>query len=92
MGKKVSTYSLILKVLTELKGQYPTYTIGQHISTALLEYGDLWNVTDKEFLFALEKYKTEMELNIVSDAEVDKVIKDAQNLDKLFQEEEDDYE
>jgi hypothetical protein len=93
MGKKLSHYDQIIKLLYDLKKEYPNYLMGQHISTALGEYGDLWNVTDKEFAFALEKYKTEMEFNIVSDQEVDKIVKDGQNLDKLFQEEEeqDDY-
>lgn len=92
MGKRISEYSQVLKLLLELKGLYPSYSLGQHISTAFSEYGDLWGISDKEFLFALQKYKTEMEFNIVSDDEVDKIMKDAQNLDTLFKEEEEDYE
>ena len=89
MGKKIIEYNNALKILTELKVKYPTYTMGQHIATALGDYGDLWSVTDKEFVFALEKYRTELEFNIVSDQEVDRIVKDAQNLDTLFKEEED---
>lgn len=89
MGKKVTDYAQVIKLLTDLKKDYPTATMGQHISTALGEYGDLWGVTDREFVFALEKYKTELEFNVVSDQEVDKIVKDAQDLTKLFQEEED---
>lgn len=92
MGKRISEYSQVLKVLLELKGLYPNYSLGQHISTAFSEYGDLWGITDKEFLFALQKYKTELEFNVVSDDEVDKIMKDAQNLDTLFKDEEEDYE
>lgn len=92
MGKKVSEYNQILKILVELKSLYPTYSLGQHISSAFSDYGDLWGITDKEFLFALDKYKTELEFNVVSDDEVDKIMKDAQNLDKLFKEEDEDYE
>lgn len=92
MAKKVTDYYQILKVLEQLKREYPTHNLGQHISTALGDYGDPWNVTDKEMLFALEKYKTELEFNIVSDQEVDKIVKDAQDLTTLFQEEEEDYE
>ena len=92
MGKKATPYNQAVQILHYLKKEYPTYTLGQHISTALGEYKDAWGISDKEFLFALEKYRTEMEMNIVSDAEIDRIVKDAQNLDKLFQEEEEDYE
>lgn len=92
MGKKLSYYDQVVKLLCDLKKEYPNYLMGQHISTALGDYGDLWNVTDKEFVFALEKYKTELEFNIVSDQEVDKIVKDAQDLTTLFKDEEDDYE
>lgn len=89
MGKKITPYDEILVTLLKLKREHPTYTLGQHLSTALGDYGDIWGVSDKEIAFALEKYKTELECNTVSDEEVDKIVKDAQDLGKLFQEEED---
>lgn len=89
MGKKVTDYAQVIKLLTDLKKEYPSYSMGQHIATAIADYGDPWGITDKELAFALEKYKTELEFNVVTDQEVDKIVKDAQNLDKLFQEEED---
>lgn len=92
MGKKLIEYFQALKLLEKLKKDYPTYTLGQHLATALGDYGDLWNVTDKEILFALDKYIIELEFNVVSDQEVDKIVKDAQDLNKLFEEEDDDYE
>ena len=88
MGKKVTHFGQIIHLLQELKKEHPGYHLGQHLSTALGDYGDLWGMTDKEMLFALEKYKAELEFNTVSDEEVDRIMKDAQNLDKLFQEEE----
>lgn len=92
MGKKATPYNQAVQILHDLKKEYPAYTLGQHISTALGDYGDIWGITDKEFVFALEKYRAEMEMNIVSDSEVDKIIKDAENLDILFRnEEEEDY-
>lgn len=89
MGKKSTPYNQAVQILHDLKREYPNNTLGQHIATALGDYGDIWGLTDKEFLFALEKYKAEMEMNIVSDSEVDKIVKDAEDLGKLFQEEED---
>lgn len=91
--KKPIIYNEVISLLQDLKKNYPTYTLGQHISTALSDYGDIWGISDKEFLFALEKYQAELEYNIASDTEVDKIVRDAQDLDKLFkQEEEDGYE
>lgn len=90
MGKRSTIYSQILTLLAELHMSHPNRSIGQHLSTALGEHGDLWNVTNKEFIFALEKYQTELEFNVASDEDVDRVIKDAQDLNKLFEEE--DYE
>lgn len=92
MGKKATHFSQIIHLLQELKKEYPGYHLGQHLSSALGDYGDLWGVADKELLFALEKYKTELEFNVVSDEEVDKIMKDAQNLDKLLHEEEEEYD
>ena len=54
--KKPNYYRQILQMLERLRKAHPTYNIGRHISTALDGYNDVWGVTDKEFLFALEKY------------------------------------
>lgn len=85
-------YPKILSVLKELKKQHPTYNIGRHISTAFDGYGDLWNISDKEFLFALEKYKTEQELDFPheDDEDINKIIEDGLHLDRIFAEEEED--
>jgi hypothetical protein len=88
MGKKSTAYNQAIHTLMDLKKEHPHHTLGQHIATALGDYGDVWSVSDKEFAFALEKYKAELEFNTVSDEEVDRIMKDAQNLDTLFQEEE----
>jgi len=82
-------YEDILKTLVMLKNRFPTYSFGQHISTAFSDYGDIWGLSDKECAFALEKYAAELEFNIVSDDEVQKIVEEGKNLDKLFQEEED---
>ena len=78
-------------MLERLHKAHPTYNIGRHISTALDGYDDVWGVSDKEFLFALEKY--ELELNMDTDhidqEEIEKIIKDGMNLERtLFEEEE----
>jgi hypothetical protein len=91
MAKTPNYYRQIIQTLVRLKKAYPTYNIGRHISTALDEYSDVWGVSDREFLYAIQKY--EIELNIdgphIDDKEIEEIIKDGMNLDSIFDEEED---
>ncbi len=78
-------------MLESLRKAHPTYNIGRHISTALDGYDDIWGVTDKEFLFALEKYELELNMDVdhIDQEEIEKIIKDGMNLERtLFEEEE----
>jgi hypothetical protein len=82
MGRKPKHYNHIIHTLQELQTKYPTYTMGMHIATALGDYRDFWGITDKEFLFALEKYKVQLELEapLAAPEELDKIIKDGMDL------------
>jgi hypothetical protein len=88
--KTPNYYRQIVQTFVRLQKAYPTYNIGRHISTALDEYSDVWGVSDKEFLYAIQKY--EIELNIdgphIDDKEIEEIIKDGMNLDSMFEEEE----
>ncbi len=78
-------------MLESLRKAHPTYNIGRHISTALDGYDDIWGVTDKEFLFALEKYELELNMDVdhIDQEEIEEIIKDGMNLERtLFEEEE----
>lgn len=90
MAKTPNYYRQIIQTLIRLQKAYPTYNIGRHISTALDEYLDVWGVSDREFLYAIQKY--EIELNIdgphIDDKEIEEIIKDGMNLDSMFEEEE----
>lgn len=92
MSKPVNYKKKFVLLLEELYKNYPTYSTGQHLSTALAEYGDFWGITDKEICFALEKYAAELELdsdNIVSEDYMNKIVEDAKHLfDKQEDEEE----
>ena len=91
MSKK-NYYNSIIHTLQELHKEFPEYNMGRHIATALDEYGDIWGMTDKEFVFLLDKYKTRMELDIphISDnEELDQILREGMDLDSLFKEEED---
>jgi len=88
MSRKINPFKQCLNKLQILQKTYPSQTLGMHLSRAMSDYGDLWGVTDREFLFALERYELEMENNIASDNEVERIIKEGQNLTILFQEDE----
>jgi hypothetical protein len=91
MKRPLKYYTKILTVLKELHKQHPTFNIGRHLSTALDEYGDLWNVSDKEVLYALEKYKIEHDIDIPhkDDEDIERIIEEGTHLAKLFAESED---
>ena len=90
--KPTSSYEQILSVLVELKEAFPSYNMGRHLDTALNEYKDIWGMTDKEMLYALNKYKSQLTLDVPhpDDTEIDKIVKDAMNLDTILQEDEED--
>lgn len=89
--RKASYYSQVLQILQQLHASYPNYNIGRHLATALDGYGDVWGLTDKEILFALEKYKSELDLDIphTDETELEQIIKDGMNLDDILKEQED---
>ena len=92
MKRKPNYQKQILALIEDLYKTYPTYSVGRHLSTALDGYGDVWGMTDKEFVFLLDKYKTRMELDIphISDnEELDQILREGMDLDILFKEEED---
>ena len=91
MNKKPNYYNKVLHILQELHTAYPQYNMGKHLATILDECGNLWGVTDKELAYALIKYKGQLEMDVkhMDDSEIEDIIKDGLNLDKLFKEEED---
>lgn len=92
MKRKPNYHKQIVSLLEELMKTYPEYNLGRHLSTALDGYGDIWGLTDREFVFLLGKYKTRMELDIphvTDDEELDRIVRGGMDLDSLFKEEED---
>ncbi len=92
MKRRPNYHKQIVSVLEELMKTYPEYNLGRHLSTALDGYGDVWGLTDREFVFLLNKYKTRMELDIphvTDEDELDQIMREGMDLDSLFKEEED---
>lgn len=88
MGKS-NDYYKVLTLLQQLHISYPNYNMGRHIATALDEYGDVWGLSDREILFALEKYKAELDMDVphTDESELDQIIKDGMNLENILKEE-----
>jgi hypothetical protein len=91
MSRKTTEHTKIMKILQELHLSYPNYTIGRHLSTVLSDYGDFWGITDKEFLFALNKYKNQLEMDVphTDEDEIDEIIKQAMDLENILKEDTD---
>lgn len=80
-----ANFNEIINVLKALKKKYPRQGIGRHLSIAL-DGGDLWGVSDKQMLMALEKYEAELLYDIphVCD-DVDRIVHDAMHLDDILE-------
>lgn len=87
MARKKSNkedFTEIISILKILHTAYPNQGIARHISDATVEYKNIWGIENKELLFLLRKYKEELEMNIVSDSEVDKIVSDAKDLSTIL--------
>lgn len=87
--RRASAYSQILGILHELQKEYPDYNMGRHLATALDEYGDVWGMTDGEMLFALDKYRTQLHMDIKRSEpyELQRILKEGMDLDNILKEE-----
>ena len=88
MGRP-NDYYRVLALLQQLHITYPNYNMGRHIATALDEYGDVWGLSDRELLYAFEKYKAELDMDIphTDESEIDQIIKEGMNLENILKEE-----
>lgn len=74
-------FSGIIAILKDLHKKFPTQSIARHLADATADYKNIWVLENKELFSLLEIYKTELELNIVSDIQVKEIIEDATQLD-----------
>lgn len=88
--RKPNYYQQIIQTLRRLNKSHPFYNMGQHLSTSV-DASDLWAVSDKELLFSLQKYEItlDMDTDHTDEKEIEAIIKDGMNLERLFEEEED---
>lgn len=96
MSRKPDPYNQIMQLLHELKVLFPTYNVGRHLATATADYGDVWGMTDKEFLFALQKYKSQLEMDgdyrrhsVDTEEDIESILRDGENLSHILNDSED---
>ncbi len=82
MGRKPNNYNHVIQTLQDLHKLYPNYTMCMHLATALDGYRDIWGITDKELLFALDKYKAQLDMEPphAEGDELNKIIEEGMNL------------
>lgn len=83
MGKnktKIEIFNEIIVILKDLNKKYPNQDILRHISDATAEHQSLWGISNKEFLFSLEKYQATMYLP--DEDEIAKIVEDGKKLGK----------
>lgn len=88
MSRTAHPYNQCLDVLKRLHQTQPSFSMGRHLSTALADYGDTWGLSDKELLYALEKYEAELDF-IAPESEIDRIVKEGMNLDTILLDDED---
>jgi hypothetical protein len=82
----------IVALLEELHKYYPAENLGWHIALATADYPDLSLVSDRELLFAFQKYQTERSLDATSLVS-EEYVKDIQNDgEHLFDKQTDEWE
>lgn len=81
---KATYFGQIVDILKSLKAKYPNQGVGQHLSMALAEYPNYWGMSDKEFLFAMQKYKFELDENILPpEQEIEKIVEESSSIESL---------
>lgn len=86
MKNQTDYFDKVLKILKELKKDHPDVEISKHYALAT-DSG--CSLSDKELFTALQKHKSELDMNTLSDKEMEKVIEET---DELFQEVEEEPE
>lgn len=89
MSKKPTQFNKFINLLQILQKQFPAQPVSNHIASALADYGsiqDIWGLSDKELVFALERYQSNLEIeNFIPthDSELERIIEEGKNIDKI---------
>lgn len=79
MKNQVDYFERVIKLLKELKEDHPDVDVCKHL---MLATDTNLNLNDKELFSVLQKHKGELDMNTLSDKDLQKVIEET---DELFQ-------
>lgn len=77
----VDYFERVIKLFRDLKSDNPDIDISKHYLLATSESNGTF-LTDKELYQCLQRHKTELDINTLSDKDLDKVITDTEELFK----------
>jgi hypothetical protein len=80
MKNQVDYFERVIKIFKELKEDHPDVDITKHL---MLATDANINFSDKELYHALQRHKNELDMNTLSDRDLEKVISETE---ELFQE------
>lgn len=91
--KKTKYKNDILQTLKQVCDIRPGTPVATHIATALADYTVIEGISDKELYYILEKYRCtiELDISIPHDRDIDDLLREAQDIDNMFNDEEDVY-
>lgn len=81
MKNQIDYFERIIKILKDLKKEYPDVEVSKHYSLAT--DCDNFSLSDKELYLALQKHKSELDMNTLSNKDLERVIDET---DELFKE------
>lgn len=87
MTDKTNYFEKVIKLLKELNKDNPDVEVSKHISLATSEYSSIFSLSDKELFRALQKHKSELDMNTLSTKELERIIED-----DIFNEDEDEFD
>ena len=85
-------FNNLIQILKDLHKSNPDIDLCRHIADATAEYPNIWSITNKEFLHLLEKYKFELENNIVTETDIARIYKEGNNVEHILEDEDPFYE
>jgi hypothetical protein len=86
MKNQVDYFERVIKILKELREDHPDVEICKHL---MLATDANINFSDRELYSCLQKHKNELDINTLSDKDLEKVISETE---ELFQETEEGYD
>lgn len=78
MKNQVDYFERVLIIMRELKEDHPNIEISKHY--ALATDSSNFNITDKELFLALQRHKGELDMNTLSDRDLERVIEETEDL------------